>query len=572
MTSSPVHPVLRFLRRLRPGEPAGELSDGTLLARFVARRDEDAFAALVRRHGPMVLGVCHRILRDAHDADDAFQATFLVLARRAGSITRPELLGNWLYGVAWRTARRARAGAARRRAELRSAPEPAVAGPAEEVAWRDLRPVLDEELGRLPEKYRTAVVLCDLEGRTHEEAARQLGCPRETVTTRLARARARLRGRLARRGLTLSGVLLTTLLSREAATAAVPAGTADATLRAAFHFAAGKGAAGTVSASAAALAEGVLTTMFWGQLTKITAALLALGLIGGGAGLLAYRTRAGEPERPAKKEAAAKDFPQKPGDPAAADRAKLQGTWVAESGEKDGQPLPDDALRQIWLDINGDEIAFHPSGNVPVRVTFTLDPTRKPKTLTMTAQNGPDRGKSVPAIYEVEGDRLKLCHDTNKGEKRPTTFAAPQGSDLLLLVLKRVPELARDRKQLWGTWQAVSGEEGGKPLSDDFIKNYKAIFHGDKVKLVAIDDQGEGAVTLDPRKTPKWIDIAVKEKGRESKALGIYELKGDTLKLCMTEDRGGTARPAEFAGRDKQILIEFRRVEDEDTRPAPARR
>jgi RNA polymerase sigma factor (sigma-70 family) len=555
------------LRKLTPGDSGGEPSDAALLARFVGHHDEDAFAALLRRHGPMVLGVCHRILGDPHDADDAFQTTFLVLARRADSVGRPERLGNWLYGVAWRTARKARAGVARRRAELRPAPEPAVTDTTEELAWRELRPVLDEELSRLPDKYRTAVVLCDLEGRTHEEVARQLGCPRATVTTRLARARERLRGRLARRGLAPSGAAVAALLSGEAATAALRAGMAETTIRAALGFAAGKTAAAAVSPSAAALAEGVLTTMFWGQVINAAAVLLALGLLGGGAGVVAYRALAGEPARPAKQEAAAKDQPGRASYPAAADRAKLQGTWVAVSGEKDGQPLPDDALRQIWFDINGNEIAFHPSGKDTTRVTFTLDPARKPKVMSMTAQNGPDRGKSVPASYEVEGDRLKFCHDTEKGEKVPKAFAAPQGSGLLSLVLKRVPEVGRDQKRLRGTWQAVSGEGDGKPLADDFIKSYKAVFHGDRVTLSA-DDKGEGAFTLDPKKTPKWIDITISDK---EKALGIYEVKRDTLKLCMIEDKDGNARPTEFTGQGKQILLVFQRVPEEEKQPPASR-
>src|SRR5262249_29781735 len=151
------------------------MSEGKLLERFLARRDEAAFEALVARFGPMVLGVCRGRLDDPHAVEDAFQGTFLVLVKKAGSIRDPELLGNWLYGVAHRVATRARADAARRRSRERQGETVDVEGPIEDPARRELRPLVHEEVNRLPEKYRLPIVLCDLDGRTHEEAARLLG-------------------------------------------------------------------------------------------------------------------------------------------------------------------------------------------------------------------------------------------------------------------------------------------------------------------------------------------------------------------------------------------------------------
>jgi RNA polymerase sigma-70 factor (ECF subfamily) len=271
------HPVLRFLRALQPSGGAADAPDAQLLERFAAHRDEAAFAALLRRHGPMVLAVCVRTLGDTPDAEDALQATFLVLARRAGSVGRPELLANWLYGVACRVARKARGAAATRRRHEGRVRCGLGSDPAEEAAWHDLRPILDEELSQLPAKYRLPLVLCHLEGQTHEEVARRLGCPRETVTTRLVRARERLRRRLVRRGVTLSAGACAGLLANNALTAAVPAALADNTVRAAPGFAAGSGAtAGRVSARVVALTEGVLQTM-WLTKLKITAAVLLAG-------------------------------------------------------------------------------------------------------------------------------------------------------------------------------------------------------------------------------------------------------------------------------------------------------
>lgn len=284
MARRAIETLVQLLRRSAGRAHLDALSDAGLLERFAVERDDAAFEGLLRRFGPMVFAVCRRILNDVHEAEDAFQATFLVLAQKAPSLTRRDLVGNWLYGVAFRTAKRAKADAARRQARERKAVMPTASDPREEVDWRDLRPVLDEEILALPDKYRRPFVLCYLEGRTNEEAARVLGWPVGTLFTRLARARELLRHRLSHRGLALSGLPIAALLTSEA-TAAVSAAVIDETLRSAMLFAAGKAAAaGVISARAAALAEGVLHAMFLGKL-KATAVILVLvgTLIGAGA-------------------------------------------------------------------------------------------------------------------------------------------------------------------------------------------------------------------------------------------------------------------------------------------------
>jgi RNA polymerase sigma factor (sigma-70 family) len=302
MASGHEPPVLRFIRQLKAQIHAGGTSDGQLLARFVVQHDEAAFAALVRRHGPMVLAVCRRILRDPNDADDAFQATFLVLVRKAGSLRKPELLANWLYGVASRMALKVRAATAKRRQRERGLKDLPASEDIPELVWRDLRPVLDEELNRLPERYRVPIVLCYLEGHTHQQAARQLGCSRETITTRLARARKKLGQRLARRGLALSAAGLAGALAEAAAAAAVPATLTNSTLKAALLVAAGKAvAAAGVSAQVAALLEGTLRTMLVTKLKMVAALLLTLGVLGTGATALTYHLQATEPA-PTKQE------------------------------------------------------------------------------------------------------------------------------------------------------------------------------------------------------------------------------------------------------------------------------
>lgn len=259
----------------------GERTDGQLLDCFLERREEAAFAALVRRHGPMVLGVCRRVLRHPQDAEDAFQATFLVLIRKAATIGRPELLGNWLYGVAYRTALEARATASRRRMRERQVdpmPEPEAAGDAD--LCRELQSFLDEELHRLPDKYRIPIVLCDLEGGTRRDVAEQLGLPVGTLSGRLTTGRALLARRLARHGLTLSATALAAALSPSVASAAVPSSLLASTVAAAT---AGQVTAGVVSAQAIVLAEGVVKAMFLKKLNIAAAVLLALVVVGAAA-------------------------------------------------------------------------------------------------------------------------------------------------------------------------------------------------------------------------------------------------------------------------------------------------
>jgi RNA polymerase sigma factor (sigma-70 family) len=213
--------IVRHLRRTALLQDGGGMTDGQLLEFFLTRRDEAAVEALLRRHGPMVLGVCRRVLRNPHDAEDAFQATFLIFVRKATTIRKREAVARWLRRTAFRAA--LEANAARRRSrerQVRALPEPEAAVGGD--AWSDLRPLLDQELERLPDKYREAVVLCDLEGKTRKEAAQRLGVPEGTLSGRLTTARRMLAGRLARRGLTISGGALAAILSAGAVSAGVP--------------------------------------------------------------------------------------------------------------------------------------------------------------------------------------------------------------------------------------------------------------------------------------------------------------------------------------------------------------
>jgi polysaccharide biosynthesis/export protein len=304
--------VIGHLRRTALLHDRNRLTDGQLLDRFLARREEAAFEALVQRHGPMVLGVCQRVLHNTHDAEDAFQATFLVLVRKAASIVPRDRVGNWLYGVAHRIALKAKSDVARRRAKEQQVKDLPRREPAEDLWW-ELRPLLDAELHRLPDKYRAAVVLCDLEGKSRKEAARQLGWAEGTLSGRLARARGLLAKRLARRGLALTAGALTLLLT-ERASASVPATLAVFTIKAALLTAAGQAAtAGVVSAKVAALTEGVLRAMLMTKVKAVAAVVLLLAGIGIGAGTLARHSLAADgPERGERAAAPSEPTPAPP--------------------------------------------------------------------------------------------------------------------------------------------------------------------------------------------------------------------------------------------------------------------
>jgi RNA polymerase sigma factor (sigma-70 family) len=269
--------VIRHLRRAALRGRGGGPTDGQLLGAFVACQEGAAFEALLRRHGPMVLGVCRRVLGDRHDAEDAFQATFLVLVRKAAGLRSRELVGNWLYGVAYRTALKARAMSAKRRARERQAAEMARSDDGQENRVSDeLLGRLDRELCRLPDKYRVPVVLCELEGRSRKEVARALGLAEGTLSWRLAQARKMLARKLSRSGAVLSAGAVAAVLSQGVASAALSASLLKSTAKAGLQLAAGQVLVGTVPTKVVALTQGVLKAML---LTKLKVASWAVGVV-----------------------------------------------------------------------------------------------------------------------------------------------------------------------------------------------------------------------------------------------------------------------------------------------------
>jgi RNA polymerase sigma factor (sigma-70 family) len=420
--ANPMSDVMSHLQSIALRPNGAGLSDGELLDVFIARRNGACFEALVRRHGPMVLGVCRRILGNPHDAEDAFQATFLVLAQRAASVVPREAVGNWLYGVAYRTALQARRAAARRKKRETQVKEIPDSGVIEDPSWHSLLPVLDRELERLPAKYRTAVVLCHLDGKTRNEAARHLGVPVGTLSGRLTTAMRRLAKSLSRYGLALSGGTLAALLAPATASAVVPGSLRASAAQAGTLAALGQAAAaGFVPARVTALSNGVMKSMLLTKLKTYLAVLLAVALSATGGGWLAGRTLTVPQQQARHQGQSLAGAP--PIERVLSDEAKFQGAWVALSGEENGQQVSARGL-QSWghLAFAGGKVIR--AGGERREGTYTINPDKDPKEIDLFTEENTWR-----AIYRFEGNRLKLV--LRFGEKRPTEFASREA--LLLL-------------------------------------------------------------------------------------------------------------------------------------------
>jgi RNA polymerase sigma factor (sigma-70 family) len=379
--------LLRQVRQAALANLANTLTDAQLLECYLERRDDAAFEALVRRHGSMVLGVCRRVLGNSHDAEDAFQATFLVLVRKAASLRSQAGLGSWLHGVACRTALKARTAAARRQArESRMARKEAVlAGQPD-----DWQAVLDQELQRLPEKYRAAVVLCDLEGKPRKDAARQLGLTESTLGTRLARARRMLLARLTRRGVTLSLAGLSAALAQSSAAALVPATLVQATVQAQRVIALAA-AAGAVPAKVALLMEGVLKSMALTKAKKLLAiGLVALTMLGLGTG--------GYQSLPAGAAAAEDPPPFKPADDIVA---------VNRDPDLPAGPMPQQAL----VSMDG--------GRVAVKMGVVTYGLRKEKAAAGGVERYTYQPLTMVRTHHVDADKVRVFDTRGREIKSP---------------------------------------------------------------------------------------------------------------------------------------------------------
>jgi RNA polymerase sigma factor (sigma-70 family) len=400
MAPSPIRAALQQVRRLAVSSHDEERPDRQLLQDFVSRRDEAAFATLVRRHGSLVLRVCRQVAHQDQDAEDAFQATFLILARRASSIREGEALAGWLHRVAFHVASKARRAAARRRIHEARVQPSRPKDPTHELSWHEVQEVLHEEIQRLPETLRAPFVLCVLEDKSRSEAARQLGWHEGTVSSRLARARERLRRQLTRRGVVLSAVLAAVAIAGSEGRAAESALLVGSTVRAGLQFAAGSPAAVAAgSARVGSLVEGVTIPMLASK-QKVAVVLLLAGILVAGTGLLI----------PAASQVPPGLTPEPPGRPVAAEVEKEKSPRL----DRNGDPLPAGALFRFG------SLRGRHDGTI---LASALSPDGK--TLATTS------GQSV-VFWDLANNKPLRRFDT--GEywpfARPTLVFSPDGSRL----------------------------------------------------------------------------------------------------------------------------------------------
>ncbi|APW61702.1 sigma-70 family RNA polymerase sigma factor [Paludisphaera borealis] len=527
MTTRRKNSVPGPLRTLFNVGAIGDMTDGQLLERFAIGGEaaELAFAALVERHGPVVLHACQSILRDEHDAEDAFQATFLVLVRKAGSLWVRDSLGPWLHQVAYRAARCSLSARTRRTAHAQRAAEMIAArrdqGKTDD--GEEIGAALHEEIERMPERYRIPVLLCDLEGRTHEQAARHLGCPVGTIKSRLARGRQRLRDRLTRRGLVVPTGALAAGLLPPTARAAPPASWVESTTRAAMHIAAGQPPAAVVSATVFALLKGISKGLFMNSLKGTLAAVATLGILAAGAAGLAWAGLQQPSGSDAPRPAAVEEKAQVEA-PKIQDTEPIDGSWRVlylagtVAGKREGYLMPN-----LEAPITGKTI------DLP---TLTDDPKNPINYLGKTS-------------YTLKPGRMEADEWVKADEERLEEFRG---------------ELS------WIELSARRLAHNNQPVpSDSLIMARKKV------------DFGEARLrNTQKRRDQRWaettaqisqIDIAASPKNGKVR-LGIYRIKDDVLTICYDESDHG--RPETFADvkpSQRLIILHLRGMKLESVPP-----
>jgi RNA polymerase sigma factor (sigma-70 family) len=543
--------LARTVTRLVADGPA----DADLLRRFVATRDEAAFALIVRRHGSMVFGVCRRTLGHQQDAEDAFQAVFLVLARKAHAV-RPNGLSRWLYGVAVRVANKARVRRARRTAaELSEVAAPPARPPA------DWLPLLDAALARLPDRDRGPILLCDLLGQSRAEAAAELGIAEGTLSSRLARARGKLRARLARLGASLSLTTLAAGLADQAA-GTVPNSLIESTI-----------AAGTSAAAAHELADGVLRTMFLAKIFKLSA--LGACVIGLAAGAIVWLPSAGADPATGGQDAPKKTAPAREAPKAESDLDRIQGAWMIESvkappGASTGKQ---GGFQNTWENTVGNVMTFRGNavqfGPFPGHLqTFQLQPSYDPKRLDFAFRElslGRGISRAVEtvrrSIYKFDGDRLRIVIGDPDLGARPDSFeSSGPRSPFVHLVLRRPTEDEQKQhdqfelNRLDGTWTGLLVIEKGQER--EAPPRLELVVKGDRLRFDLPDLKPlQATFKVNMTTTPWHIDLTATEPGGGfedgQKVPGIIARTGGFLRLAL----GSSSRPASFEAAAKEGTV-----------------
>lgn len=613
MQAKIIERVVADLRSQSYGRDA-KTGDAVLVDAFVACRDQTAFTALVQRHGPMVFGVCRRILGHTQDAEDAFQAVFLVLARKAHTVRPRAWIGNWLYGVAVRTALKARGLRRRRREHQVLAMPPQSTLPSD--SHRDVQAILDEEIARLPDKYRLAVVLCDLEEQTRTEAAQQLGIPEGTLSSRLSTARRKLAKRLQVRGVTLAAGGVAVLLAENAASAAVPHNLLASAVQTAS-------ATALTSAAIATLAKGVITAMFLSKLKQVSAIALLLVVVlalGAGWGQLKAQPDAGQPapraatadpNEPAQLAQKVKPPPRAGHLPAGALDAVL-GAWrvlridvrndgvggggaagppgggglgprLGGGGGGVGPMMPGKGGNHFSAFDSASGRAFlHLTENTAIHTNSGQRSTNRIKlgkgTIDWVLDNPEFIDPLKLGIYVLDRNQLRLHFGRNNGPRPKTAEDAWETWTLMRQPSRQ--EFYQKFDSLQGAWNAVSGEYNGEALLPRELVSVQLTIENDHWQMSPLKQPAQPDAVpaqffgkpyqfvLDAD-GPRSILVLNATIGKGSMQVRIlYELKGDELKLCW--DTQGRSQ-AGFAFQAGQPREEVEPLEEFKTTPGSER-
>jgi RNA polymerase sigma factor (sigma-70 family) len=453
MATTTLSSFLRGLTRGMAAETMRDQSDRELVERFLARQDESVFEALVRRHGPMVYRVCWRVLQHSQDSEDAFQATFLLLAQNLRTVRNRDSLASWLHGVAQRVSLKAKAQAAARRQHQRRIAESELV-PPDDITWKELRTVLDAELASLPESLRLPLILCYLEGRTHEEAAGQLGWSKSTLIRRLDEARAALGRRLTRRGVVWSAALSAVLFSDCVASAALPLGLVGSTVEAATLVAAAGAVTSVVSAKVVALTEGVVNAMFASKVKTVAAMLLLVGAMSTGIWFLGTWGPAVQGQEPKQGSEDVKDKPKPDVKPVVvAEKAAINYlAWDAKGetvvtvgvtyevdeikvGDQTAKRLVPTSTIKLWDAKTGErKLSIDEEKGTFIR-TFTPSPDRKTAVVTVFKfTEGGSRGTEEVRLMDTEKWELKrmVNSDDINGNLVYAVAYSPDGKTLAM--------------------------------------------------------------------------------------------------------------------------------------------
>ncbi|MDB5313194.1 MAG: sigE 29 [Gemmataceae bacterium] len=529
--------------------------DAELLDRFVRYDEHPAFEEILRRHGPLVLGICRRTLANPADVDDAFQSTFLVLLRKARTVARGDQLGPWLYGVAYRVARKARDRAARRptcapeTAAMIPDPTPPAADP------NDWLPALDAELTALPARYRDPLVLCDLQGLSRKAAADQLRVREGTLSSRLARGRDLLRRRLIKYGTLLPAGGVGVLLGVGGAVPAALHGRTADLIAALMH---GGSPAGVVPAGVAQLTDEVTRHMLLNKLrivgtAAVAAAVVAVGL----AGAAGPEVTADKPgAKPAGVPAATPTATAAPAGPAApartgSDAEQMEGVWAVERFDLPPQAVADPKTKeQVAAMVRSIRLVVHGGtwwivqGGIAGRSRPRLDPTKNPKWLDDPGEKlDPGRRTAMRGIYRLTADTLEFCTVEDEKAGRPAEFEASDDPATMVLAFRRAkgPDVPADqqkaRAQLLGAWASTKDPTARV----EFTPVYVFIRPAGGAEWAAY------TYTLDPTRNPMRIDLEPVGEAGPRLSYGIYELgPSGGLRLCIGEGVKRVARPLEF--------------------------